>query len=693
MQITIKAIILSIATIFTNIALCDTLIYFVNGASNFTSADRYKAQEKLKRILTENNIHSTQKLIYAGIEFSGSPAAADAIFSQQTLSSIAISKTGKIPENQTTADIYLKNLGDLYNSEYPNPKNAQNDPTNYFIAQRVLEMVHGTASILKQKIDQGHKIILVAHSQGNLYTEGVLSLLHSSLGNSLTRRRVQVVNLAADSVLSYNQKWISIEQDQAVNGIKYAILVRDGVFNVLPNSDTACLLPCSSTASLEDLKKYRKDAHGFNEIYSNDEIYSYTKKISLAKLIAKYVQESIDYLDEQDKPIISSFPITIAQPGTPTPFSVNGTNLPNEKLVISSNGCSNFSYVTVSSTVHTFSCTYNQSGATSVRISTLSGIVLGTFNVTVGYAALPIVAFTISPQNPKVDEYVTYTVTQASSQNGNIVSYEWYAGIGTPATFSDGDPKVFKYTAPGTYTVKLTVTDAKGASSSVTNQVIVTSGNQNSISISPLSVTLSKDITFTVTGQNLASGMGFAVDDCSPSSNELPGGTTTQRQFRCTINSTPGIKKGILKDKPGGTNILLNFSVDAQLGKTVNSWISTITPPGYVIKNIINTDLASLPNGNFSATGEYRINFDAISCNLSQTLAITGNRNGNNYTIQTTYTSPQTTCSDGSHTASPGYIEKYTGVLNNGIINLTNIFGCSFTLNTCYNYSTISPQP
>lgn len=216
----------------------------------------------------------------------------------------------------------------------------------------------------------------------------------------------------------------------------------------------------------------------------------------------------------------------------------------------------------------------------------------------------------------------------------------------------------------------------------------------SSITVSPLTTTISKDITFTVTGQNLQTGMGFSVEDCLPSNNELPGGTVIQKQFRCTINSVPGVKKGVLKDKPGGTITLLNFSVNAQLGQTVSSWISAITPPGYVVKQIINTDLASLPNGAFAATGDYKINYDNINCNLSQTLAISGVRTGNQYSIVSTYTSPQTTCSDGSHTAVVGYKETYTGTLNSGIINLTNSGACSFLLSSqCYNYSTISPQP
>ncbi len=211
-----------------------------------------------------------------------------------------------------------------------------------------------------------------------------------------------------------------------------------------------------------------------------------------------------------------------------------------------------------------------------------------------------------------------------------------------------------------------------------------------SYSISPKIVEISKDIIFTITGSNLVAGMGFAVDDCTPSSNELPGGTSTQRQYRCTINGVPGQKNGVLKIKPGIQESLFNFNVTA-IAQQSSKWISTITPPNYVVKQFIFIDLAALSNGPFNADGEYRINFDKIGCNLTQKLAVSGNRNGNDFTFVMKYVSPQTRCSDGSHTADINYSETYSGVLNSGILFVTPQTSCSFQLDKCYNFESFSP--
>lgn len=210
-------------------------------------------------------------------------------------------------------------------------------------------------------------------------------------------------------------------------------------------------------------------------------------------------------------------------------------------------------------------------------------------------------------------------------------------------------------------------------------------------SISPTIAEISKDITFTITGQNLTSEMGFAVDDCTPSSNELPDGTTTQRQFRCTINGIPGDKNLYLKDKPGG-KILFTTKISATTN-TSAKWLSTITPPDYVVKQFIYKDLSSIQNGNFTATGEYKINKDSIGCNLSQSLAVSGTRSNDNFNIRLEYNSDQTNCPDGTHTAGKGYVETYTGVMNSGVLFVTPQTACSFMLGgtTCYNFASFSP--
>ncbi len=80
--------------------------------------------------------------------------------------------------------------------------------------------------------------------------------------------------------------------------------------------------------------------------------------------------------------------------------------------------------------------------------------------------------------------------------------------------------------------------------------------------VTPLTSTINEVVIFTVIGTNLTDGMGFTVAECEPSNDELPDGTSTQRQFQCTQHGSPGSKRGLVKDAPGG-QILYEFTVEA----------------------------------------------------------------------------------------------------------------------------------
>lgn len=239
----------------------------------------------------------------------------------------------------------------------------------------------------------------------------------------------------------------------------------------------------------------------------------------------------------------------------------------------------------------------------------------------------------------------------------------------------------------------------KRSLSSVVMEMVVDSYNELrkdfSIKVSPFFAEISNDTIFSVYGNNLKSGMGFSIEDCHPSNNELAGGDANLRKFRCTINGSPGVKKGFLKDAPGG-NIIGSFNVVAVFGGNRSKWISSMTPPGYVVKIILNSDLIGVANGEFFARGEYHMNHDRSNCNLSQELEIYGRRENEKYFFDITYSSPESSCPDGSHTANQGYREKYTGTIKNNVIYLENEGACSFYLYSpeliCYNFESISPM-
>jgi PKD repeat protein len=90
----------------------------------------------------------------------------------------------------------------------------------------------------------------------------------------------------------------------------------------------------------------------------------------------------------------------------------------------------------------------------------------------------PTPAFTFSPSNPGVSSWIQFDASASFDADGTIASYAWTFGDGTTGS---GATAWHRYTAAGSYNVKLTVTDNRGASSNVTQTVQVGPTNQQPV--------------------------------------------------------------------------------------------------------------------------------------------------------------------------------------------------------------------
>ncbi|HOP92520.1 MAG TPA: glycoside hydrolase family 9 protein [Acetivibrio thermocellus] len=86
----------------------------------------------------------------------------------------------------------------------------------------------------------------------------------------------------------------------------------------------------------------------------------------------------------------------------------------------------------------------------------------------------PKAIFTFSPEDPVTDENVVFNASNSIDEDGTIAYYVWDFGDGYEGT-STTPTITYKYKNPGTYKVKLIVTDNQGASSSFTATIKVTS--------------------------------------------------------------------------------------------------------------------------------------------------------------------------------------------------------------------------
>lgn len=123
---------------------------------------------------------------------------------------------------------------------------------------------------------------------------------------------------------------------------------------------------------------------------------------------------------------------------------------------------------------------YTYSWNNGQTTQSLSGLASGTYSVTVGDGMCtataqtfvtgipgPSAGFSYSPENPVINDGVTLT----SNSSGNIVSWVWQFGDGSPT--GSGNTVSHTYSNIGTYTVTLIITDMNGCSDTITDTLHV----------------------------------------------------------------------------------------------------------------------------------------------------------------------------------------------------------------------------
>ncbi len=130
---------------------------------------------------------------------------------------------------------------------------------------------------------------------------------------------------------------------------------------------------------------------------------------------------------------------------------------------------------------------YNATGlvtSTSYKISTHTVDLVGNVNVTwinqttktQAKNQPPIASFSYSPENPVVNEPITFNASDSTDPAGNITRYEWDFGDGGNITNTTEPITNHTYASAGTFTVNLTVTDDDGATNTTSSAITVSGG-------------------------------------------------------------------------------------------------------------------------------------------------------------------------------------------------------------------------
>ncbi|MFT3943703.1 MAG: PKD domain-containing protein [Ancrocorticia sp.] len=116
--------------------------------------------------------------------------------------------------------------------------------------------------------------------------------------------------------------------------------------------------------------------------------------------------------------------------------------------------------------------TYTAAGSYNVKLTVTDNRgATGTVTKTVTVAETPVIVPEANFTTTATGLQVAFDGSSSSVQGGSIASYAWEFGDGKTAT---GAKPSHTYTAAGSYNVKLTVTDNRGVTASVTKAVVVT---------------------------------------------------------------------------------------------------------------------------------------------------------------------------------------------------------------------------
>jgi PKD repeat protein len=108
----------------------------------------------------------------------------------------------------------------------------------------------------------------------------------------------------------------------------------------------------------------------------------------------------------------------------------------------------------------------------------------------------PIASFTFTPTYPEVNQIVTFDASTSYDPDGNIVSYTWDFGDGTPIVIENDPITYHAYTSFGDYIVKLTVTDNDGLTDDETAAIHVSQHPIAAFTISPPDPLIHEVVTF-----------------------------------------------------------------------------------------------------------------------------------------------------------------------------------------------------
>lgn len=286
---------LFILLVWTSISSAQTMVFYLNGI-HVEDGDPELAVARIQEILRTSGF--SQKFDLANTEYTFKPNPNDGVRDllelqiQATNSSRALTSAkanSPAPDTITAASPeYKAALGKLYFEKIE--AGAGDSEAGIHVYSIVKNIGKDVKDLV---IGQGYRLIVVAHSQGNFFTEAVDAYIRHNLPASelaILEDRLRFVGAASVAASTPNGRYVSASEDKALDGFT---LNTDKLanFDLLPRNADLC--------SITDLRCFRQllrfdfFIHGFLEIYTANLVDSFSGR-TLAYLVAKLISDSFD---------------------------------------------------------------------------------------------------------------------------------------------------------------------------------------------------------------------------------------------------------------------------------------------------------------------------------------------------------------------------------------------------------------
>lgn len=191
-------------------------------------------------------------------------------------------------------------LGAWYNSQFMNLRNLDSRSAEY----RIVQFSGLLRDEMKSILQQSESLVVVPHSQGNLYAEAAYAMLAAE-GRQDLLKRIRIVGVANTAATTPNGRYITHHQDQAINlSLKGQVLLWTNLklYYPMDSNSTGCvrtLVPFADQCGVFLPWLYFDKspfAHSFENIYLQEEIFDQSTRSPFPQIIYGYISDSLQEL-------------------------------------------------------------------------------------------------------------------------------------------------------------------------------------------------------------------------------------------------------------------------------------------------------------------------------------------------------------------------------------------------------------